>query len=96
MSSRPAYNCSVIGQPSASETADGATTTTVATEVIPGGKLNLATHFSGTEVRILFTSEGDAKMGGTYYTSYEAANAYIDRSDSGLSCGTACEVTDET
>ena len=35
-------------------------------------------------------------MSGTYFTSYEAANAYIDRSDSGLSCGTACEVTDET
>ncbi len=62
MSSRPAYNCSVIGQPSASETADGATTTTGATEIIPGGKLNLATHFSGSKVRILFTSTGDTKI----------------------------------
>jgi hypothetical protein len=53
------------------------TPTTVADEIIPGGKLALATNFSGSEVRILFTSEGDAKMSGTYFTSYEAANAYI-------------------
>jgi hypothetical protein len=89
-------NCNVIVQSKATAASDWETTTTVATPIIPGGKLNLATNFVGTEVRILFTSTGAAKMGGTYYTSYEAANAYIDRSDTGLSCGTACEVTDET
>jgi hypothetical protein len=91
-----AYNCNVIVQSKASAGAAWVTTTTVADAIIPGGKYDLSTNFTGVEVRILFTSTGDAKMSGTYFTSYEAANAYIDRSDTGLTCGTACEVTDET
>jgi hypothetical protein len=89
-------NCNVIVQSKATADADWVTTTTVADAITPGGKYLLSTNFVGVEVRILFVSTGAAKMSGTYFTSYEAANAYIDRSDSGLSCGTACEVTDET